>query len=337
MIEIRDLNLHYAGEDKPVWALRDLNLSLKGGVSYGVLGESGCGKSTLAMAILRLLPADVKISGEILFEGRDLLSLSDQELRAIRWKEMAVVFQASMNQLSPVHRVRDQIRDVYRVHVPEARNQEIDKKVLELFARFNLNEKSYKAYPHELSGGMMQRVSIALSLLHDPKLLIMDEATTALDVMTEQQILDELLALEKDKNFLRLSITHDVSVVSKSCEEVLVMYGGHVVEQGKVRELFNTPRHPYTKALLESFPDLSRRGERLQGITGSLLDLREKGPACAFAERCPYAQEACFEEALSMTEENGRYLLCHYPLAEDEPSKSMARISSLDEQEEADE
>lgn len=314
MIEIKNLNLRYAAEGKPVWAVRNLSLSLQSGQSYGVLGESGCGKSSLAMAILRLLPADAVLSGQILLEGRDLLTLSDRDMRQLRWKDLAVVFQSSMKQLSPVHTVREQIRDVFHIHEPEIPNREVDRKVLRLFERFNLNERSYRAYPHELSGGMMQRVSIALSLLHDPKVLILDEATTALDVMTEQQILNELLELEKERNILRLTITHDVSVVANSCRSVLVMYGGHCVEQGPVGEVFASPKHPYTKALLHSYPDLDKRGERLQGIPGSLLDLREDGPACAFAERCQYARERCFREELKMRDDGRRLFLCHFPL-----------------------
>ena len=326
MLTVKNLNLYYRTEDRPVWALRHLNFSLDEGKSYGIVGESGSGKTTLAMAILGLLPASAQLEGEILFQSKNLVQLPAEEFCALRWTQLAVVFQASMNSFSPVHRVASTFEDIYRSHRPHASKKEIEARAKTLFSLVNLDDWVYRAYPHELSGGMMQRVNIALSLMLEPDLLIMDEATTALDVLTEKQILEELLAIEQKVSLTRIMITHDVSVVASSCQEVLVMYAGSLLEQGPVDHVFSHPYHPYTEGLLSSFPDLSQRGERLKGIPGSLPDLREEGPACPFAERCSHAKELCYKEKpllravtedgaeLSCADEkDARYVACHFP------------------------
>lgn len=326
MLTVKNLNLYYRTEDRPVWALRHLNFSLDEGKSYGIVGESGSGKTTLAMAILGLLPASAQLEGDILFRDENLAKLPAEAFRALRWTRLAVVFQASMNSFSPVHRVASTFEDIYWAHRPQASKQEVATRAKELFRLVNLDDWVYRAYPHELSGGMMQRVNIALSLMLEPDLLIMDEATTALDVLTEKQILEELLEIEQRVSLTRIMITHDVSVVATSCQEVLVMYAGCLLEQGPVDQVFAYPCHPYTEGLLSSFPDLSQRGQRLQGIPGSLPDLREEGPACPFADRCPYAQALCFKEkpqlrrvpedqdrSLNSEPADPRYVACHFP------------------------
>lgn len=326
MLNINKLNLFYQTEDRPVWALRDLNLHLEAGKSYGIVGESGSGKTTLAMAILGLLPASAQVEGEIFFEGDNLLELPEESLRQLRWTKLAVVFQASMNSFSPVHRVSSSFEDIYLAHRPRASKREVAARAKDLFDLVNLDDWVYRAYPHELSGGMMQRVNIALSLMLEPDLLIMDEATTALDVLTEKQILEELLAIEQKVPLTRIMITHDVSVVASSCQEVLVMYAGCLLEQGPVDQVFDHPCHPYTEGLLSSFPDLNQRGQRLQGIPGSLPDLREEGHACPFADRCPHAQTLCYQEKPLLTPiaqdpqtsagclvDPGHYVACHFP------------------------
>ncbi len=215
---------------------------------------------------------------------------------------------------------------IYLAHRPHSSKREVAARAKDLFDLVNLDDWVYRAYPHELSGGMMQRVNIALSLMLEPDLLIMDEATTALDVLTEKQILEELLAIEQKVSLTRIMITHDVSVVASSCQEVLVMYAGCLLEQGPVDQVFAEPYHPYTEGLLSSFPDLSQRGQRLQGIPGSLPDLREEGKACPFADRCPSAQDLCYEEKPLLTPvpsnsqvpaggtaDSQRYVACHFP------------------------
>lgn len=265
------------------------------------------------MCILRLLPQDCRVTGEVRYQDQDLLQLPDAELSKIRWEKLAVVFQGAMNSLSPVHRISTQFEDIYREHRPGTSREEIKEKSLGLFRKMSLDERSYRAYPHELSGGMMQRVNIALSLLLDPDILILDEATTALDVITEQQIMEEILAIEEERSLLRLTITHDVSVVAKSCKEVIVMYAGRILEIGPVDQVFKMPQHPYTKGLLASRPRFEKRGELLQGIPGNIPDLREEGTPCCFAPRCPYAEEPCFREQPIIRGEGEHYYACHFP------------------------
>lgn len=236
---------------------------LNKGDSLGIVGESGSGKSTLAMGLLKLLPArSTAITGRVEFDKK-FIELTDRQYNELRWKEISVVFQKSMNALSPVHRISVQIEDIYRVHYPDAPSQKIKERALYLFSLVNLSSRVYNLYPHELSGGMLQRISIAISLLFSPKLLILDEATTALDTVTQGQILDEIVKLEAEMNMTRIMITHDISVVSQSCNKVGIMYAGELMEIGATETVLKYPKHPYTKALIESFPSLYGEKNRL--------------------------------------------------------------------------
>lgn len=292
---LKDLNIVYKDKGKKIRAVKDFTLNVKLQDSIGIVGESGSGKSTLAMAILQLLPRKItEITGEIIFDGIDLLKISQGEIRKIKWKEIAFVFQKSMNPLSPVHKVGLQMCDIYRVHEPDAKDKQVKERILELFNLVNLSERVYDLYPHELSGGMMQRVSIALSLIHYPRLLILDEATTALDVVTQGQILDEIMKLEGKLNLTRIMITHDVSVVSSTCKKVAVMYAGRLLEFGYVTDVLDLPKHPYTKELLNSYPSLLGARNNLKGIPGSFPDLSAVHKGCIFANRCKKAMDICF-------------------------------------------
>lgn len=225
LLEVKNFNVTYKLKDKEVYAVQDAFLEVEEQDAIGIVGESGSGKSTLAMGILRLLPEKItQVDGEAIFEGKDLLTLSKEELSKVRWNDISVVFQKSMNALSPVHKIGKQLEDVYLIHRPKTSKSEIKKRIFELFRIVNLSDRVYELYPHELSGGMMQRISIALSLIFNPKLLVMDEATTALDVVTQSQILREIMLLQERLNLTRLMITHDVSVVSSTCNKVVVMY-----------------------------------------------------------------------------------------------------------------
>jgi len=205
ILDVRNFNVTYVNKYKKVYAVKDANFSINRGDSLGIVGESGSGKSTMAMALLRLLPEkSTEISGSAYFLGKDLVKLSEEELKKLRWKELSVVFQKSMNSLSPVHRIRTQVEDIYRVHNPKATREEIAERFIHLLKLVNLSDRVYNLYPHELSGGMLQRVSIAISLINNPKLLIMDEATTALDVVTQGQILDEVVKMEKEMDMTRI-------------------------------------------------------------------------------------------------------------------------------------
>ena len=217
-----------------------------------------------------------------------------------------------MNALSPVHKVGKQMEDVYRIHEPKANREEIRQRVYDLFKIVNLSDRVYELYPHELSGGMMQRVSIALSLLHNPKLLVLDEATTALDVVTQSQILQEIMNLEQNMNLTRIMITHDVSVVASTCKKIAVMYAGCLMETGLVKDVLVNPKHPYTQGLLKSFPSFKGAKNDLRGIPGSLPDLSQEIKGCVFADRCPYADERCRAEKPALRVIDGCWkVACH--------------------------
>ena len=313
ILDLRDFNVTYVNKHKRVYAVKNVGFKINKGDSLGVVGESGSGKSTLAMGLLRLLPEkSTEIVGIANFIGRDLTKLSEEELKKIRWNEMAVVFQKSMNSLSPVHRIGAQVEDIYKVHNPKATKKEIFDRISYLLELVNLSGRIYNLYPHELSGGMLQRVSIAISLIYNPKLLIMDEATTALDVVTQGQILDEVLKMEKELDMTRIMITHDMSVVATSCNKVAIMYAGELMELGYVKDVLKNPLHPYTKGLLASFPSLKGDKAKLEAISGFLPDLSKVYDGCIFAPRCKYAMDKCRKnKPVKLEMEDGRTLSCH--------------------------
>ena len=301
LLELKNININYHTPLKTVYAVQDVFLDVEEQDSIGIVGESGSGKSTLAMGILRLLPENItNIEGEAWLDGKDLLAMSDKEMRAVRWKEVSVVFQKSMNALSPVHKIGAQMEDIYLVHYPNEQKSVIKKRIMDLLHLVNLSDRVYNSYPHELSGGMMQRVSIALALIFEPKLLIMDEATTALDVVTQTQILNEIMELEKSIKVARIMITHDMSVVSSTCKKVVVMYAGRIMEQGEVKDVLINPQHPYTQGLMRSFPSFTGEKTNLRGIDGNLPDMSILPKGCVFADRCPHAEERCKKEIPSL-------------------------------------
>ena len=301
ILTVKDLNVTYINKTRRVMAVRRASFSIDKGDSLGIVGESGSGKSTLAMALLRLHPKSTEITGEALFDGKDLFSISEAEMNELRWMKLAVVFQKAMNALSPVHRISTQIEDIYRVHCPNASGEEIQERAMELLKLVNLPPRVYRLYPHEMSGGMLQRGAIAISLLHHPQLLIFDEATTALDVVTQGQILREILEMEKTLETTRIMITHDMSVVATTCNKVAVMYAGELMEFGMVKDVLTRPRHPYTQGLQDSFPSLKGENPKLLSIPGFLPDLSKDIPGCVFAPRCAHATERCRREKPPMT------------------------------------
>lgn len=310
VLTVNNMNVTYINREKRIMAVRNANLSINKGDSLGLVGESGSGKSTLAMALLRLLPKrSTIISGEAVFLGdKNLLCISEQEMNELRWLKIAVVFQKAMNSFSPVHRIRTHFEDIYRVHVPSATREEIHAVAMRMLKLVNLPERVYNLYPHEMSGGMLQRTAIAMSLMHSPQLLIFDEATTALDVVTQGQILAEIVQMEKELETTRIMITHDMSVVAESCNKIAVMYAGEIMETGLVKNVMTKPLHPYTQALLKSFPSLKGEKKKLESIPGFLPDLSKEIPNCVFAPRCPFAGERCRCEKpqLEDTGENGQ-------------------------------
>lgn len=314
LLSIKNLKITYKNNEKEVYAVDDISFDMESGDSLGIVGESGSGKSTLAMGILRLLsPQSAQVSGNAFFHDKDLLAMSKEEFNKSKWKQISVVFQKSMNILSPIHKIGDQLEDIYRVHEPKASKEQIKKRVLELFKLVNLSDRVYDLYPHELSGGMLQRTSIALSLLHNPELIILDEATTAPDVVTQGQILSEIKVLEKTINMTRIMITHDMSVVATVCDKVAVMYAGRLVEFGLVKDVIANPQHPYTQGLIKSYPSMKAPKDELKSIPGSLPNLSKKHEGCIFASRCDRAQDICRSCRPKNVEiKPGHMVSCHF-------------------------
>jgi peptide/nickel transport system ATP-binding protein len=323
LLEVKHLNVDYeTGAGRPLHAVNDVSFTLRRGQILGLAGESGSGKSTLAYAIARLLhPPAVITGGEILYyprdeqgphaniyedEGRgplrspslpviDILQLSKKQLRAFRWQELAIVFQSAMNALNPVMRLETQIADVLETHSPSMGAEARHQRALELLRLVGISPDRLRGYPHELSGGMRQRAIIAIALALNPEIIIMDEPTTALDVVVQRDILVELMALREHLNFAVIFITHDLSLLLEVADQVAIMYAGRIVETASWQELYRHARHPYTYGLLNSFPSLHGPKRRMNGISGSPPDLRDVPPGCAFRPRCSYASEECSE------------------------------------------
>ncbi|MFF4617628.1 ABC transporter ATP-binding protein [Nonomuraea jabiensis] len=299
VLEIRDLSVDYLSGSGTVHAVADVSLDLRRGEVLGLAGESGSGKSTLANAVARLLrPPAAITSGSVVYRRQDgssvdVLALGKRELRAFRWKELAVVFQSAMNALNPVSSVGAQIDDVLRVHVPAMSRGDRTERTVELLRRVGISADRRRSYPHELSGGMRQRAAIAIALALNPEIIIMDEPTTALDVVVQRDILHEIRELRREYGFAVVFITHDLSLLMEISDRIAIMYAGRVVETGSAKAIHRSPRHPYTLGLLRSFPRLHGPREELLGIPGSPPDLRSLPPGCAFHPRCGVAVAAC--------------------------------------------
>lgn len=315
--EVQNVSVSYHMPSRVIRAVDKVSFSLEKGQSLGLVGESGSGKSTLGMAALRLLDEKTaKVTGRILLNGEDLLAMDEQALRRVRWQTLSAVFQKSMNALSPVHKIGAQMADVYLCH-QKASHEEAKKRIIEVLKMVGLGERVYNAYPHELSGGMMQRAAIALSLILSPEMIIFDEATTALDRITQGQILEQIKTLEKQLGLTRVMITHDISVVASTCTHIAVLYAGRLMEVGETAKVLKHPTHPYTKGLLGAFPSLYGEKKPLTGIPGTLPDLSESIPGCPFAPRCAYAKRVCREQPPeTIVMPNGARCACHFPLKE---------------------
>jgi peptide/nickel transport system ATP-binding protein len=296
LLEVRDLSVTYRTTEGDLPAVRGVDLTVAEGETVGLSGESGCGKSTVAGSVLRLLPASTRTSGQIRLDGRDVLTMSWGELRAVRWAGAAIVFQGAMHALNPVQRVGDQIAEPILLHNRTSRRAAASR-VGELLAQVELPAWRARSYPHELSGGQRQRAMIAMALACSPKLIIADEPTTALDVMIQAQIMSLLGGLVRDRGMGMLLISHDLSVLAAASDRVAVMYAGRVVEEGPARTVLTEPRHPYTRALAAAFPVIgdpaSRRAPK--GLAGDPPDQRDLPTGCPFRPRCPDAIDACAE------------------------------------------
>ena len=306
ILTIDHLKTSFMTSNGEVQAVRGVSFSVKKGEILGIVGESGSGKSVTSMSILRLLADTARIKeGKIIFDGTDLLSLSRKELRQIRGEKISMIFQDPMSSLNPLIPVGRQVAEMIREHHPDRSKDEIRKEVLALFEKVRIPEpeRRYKCYPHEFSGGMRQRVMIAMALANKPELLIADEPTTALDVTIQDQILKQLRELEKEYGTSIIFITHDLGVVAELCDRVIVLYGGLVMEEASIFDIFEQPKHPYTMGLLASIPDLHQdKSVRLMPIPGSPPDMTNPPKGCPFAPRCPYARNICAAELPEFTE-----------------------------------
>lgn len=292
LLELEDLVVDYLLPDRRVRAVDHVSLTISAGEIVGLAGESGCGKTTAANAILQILrPPACVTGGRILFQGRDIVAMSREELRRFRWRHVSMVFQSAMDALNPVLRVGDQFVDMIRAH-ERVRKSKALARAGELLELVGIDPRRVRAYPHELSGGMRQRVIIAMALALNPELIVMDEPTTALDVVVQREILQELQDLQRELGFAVLFITHDLSLLVEFSNRIAIMYAGEIVESAPAGTLFRHPQHPYTVGLMRSFPPLRGPLERITGIPGSPPDLANPPTGCRFHPRCPHCDGA---------------------------------------------
>lgn len=313
VIEVKNLVAHFFTPFGAVRAVDNINLDIKRGTALGLAGESGCGKSTAAYAIMNLMPFPGRIvSGEVLLKGVDIYKMSDEELRKVRWKEMAMVFQGSMAALNPLYKVGVQITEPILLHEDTSKEDAMER-ARNLLELVGIDSSRVDSYPWELSGGMRQRAMVAMALACNPSFLIADEPTTALDVIVSAQVMDLIKNLRDNVELTMMLITHDISVIAQTCDELAVMYAGQIVEKARVSEIFELPAHPYTYALIKAFPSIKGENRKLEGIPGTPPDLINPPTGCRFHPRCMFAQEICTLEAPVLEALNDDHdISCHF-------------------------
>jgi peptide/nickel transport system ATP-binding protein len=312
LLDVRELTVEYLTEKGPVRAADNVSFTIHPGEVLGLAGESGSGKSTVAHAITRILHPPAMIThGEVRFKGRDILAMNEAELGAVRWREISMVFQSAMNALNPVMTIGDQIVDTIRAHEAVPR-KEARERAASLLDVVGIPTKRLDAYPHQLSGGMRQRAVIAMALALNPPLMIMDEPTTALDVVVQQEILDQIASLKTRFGFSILFITHDLSLLVEFSDRIAIMYAGEIVESTAAASLFSDPLHPYTQGLMNSFPALTGEMKRLTGIPGSPPDMLHPPAGCRFHPRCPLVRPMHSRVAPALREASpDHFVACH--------------------------
>lgn len=312
ILEIKDLEMSYQTSKGSISAVDNVSFRIERGETMGLVGESGCGKTSLGMCIMKLLPENARITnGKILFDGEDIVPKTEEEMRTIRWEGVSMIFQAAMNSLNPVYKVGDQIIEAILTH-DNMSKEEAREKVGDLYELVGLSPERMKNYPHEYSGGMRQRAIIAMALACDPKFIIADEPTTALDVIVQDQIIDEIINLQKKLNMTMMYISHDISVIAETCNKIGVMYAGNIIEYTDTLALFDNPLHPYTKALMSSFPSIEGPKKELKPVPGEPPNLLNPPKGCRFYPRCSYAEEICKKENPEFIEiEKDHFLACH--------------------------
>jgi peptide/nickel transport system ATP-binding protein len=314
LLSVENLSIGYSIKDGLLKAVEGVSFSLEAGQSLGLVGESGCGKTTIGMALMGLLPPNGSVTaGRIVLDGVEITSLSEDELRKVRWKEVSMIFQAAMNALNPVLRVSKQMLEAILTHQPEMSQEEALGRVEDLFRLVGLPLERLHDFPHQYSGGMKQRVIIAMALALRPKLIIADEPTTALDVVVQDQILKKTKELQDQFNIGMIFISHDISIVAEICHHIGVMYAGQLVESGSTEQVFYEPRHPYTQALVSSFPTLTGEKKKLTPIPGEPPNLIGAIPGCRFCDRCTRSESFCQLEPPQWREvEQGHHVLCDH-------------------------
>ncbi len=313
LLEVNNLEITYQTAEEDVHAVNDVSFSIGEQDNYGLVGESGCGKSTIAKTILGLLDDNGEVeAGSVRFKDRELVNLSEKEWQDVRWEEIAYIPQSAMDSLDPVMNVGAQIRQAIRKH-RDISKAEANERVAEVFEIVGLDPTRTTDYPHEFSGGMRQRVTIAMALALDPDLIIADEPTTGLDVIVQDKIINKLLEIQDEVDSSMLLITHDVGVVAETCDEVSVLYGGKVMEQGATYDVFKHPTNPYTMGLQNSFPEVDEFDKQAISIPGSLPELTEEPTGCVFRNRCPFSTEECADGHPPLTANGGQLSACYYP------------------------